>query len=79
MQINPSGADEPELRDTPLHQKQVQLLGDVYTLAVSNFLTLLSSQTNGVFGKKIDRKWMDQILVSRIIVSLTNVGDAYRR
>lgn len=63
-----------------LHQKQVQLLGDAYTLAISNLLTLLSSQRNVFFAKKKKktRKWMDQILVGRIIISLTN-GDAYRR
>lgn len=79
MQISPFGANELELRDASLHQKQVQLLGDVYTLAVSSLLTLLSSQTNGFFEKKKKkiRKWTGQIL-GRIIISLTNVGDAYR-
>lgn len=37
-----------------LHQKQVWLLGDVYTLAVNNTLTLPGSQTNPFFTKK---KW----------------------
>lgn len=45
-----------------MHRYTVQLLGNVYTLAVSNTLTLLGNQNKSLFCKKKKKcKWSGQI------------------
>lgn len=45
-------ANSPGLSDASLPQKRVWLVGDVYTLAISNTPMLLGSQTNPFVTQK---------------------------
>lgn len=45
-------ANKPGLSDASLRQERVWLIGDVYTLAISNTPMLLGSQTNPFVTQK---------------------------
>lgn len=68
--------------DGSSHQKLVWLPGDMYTLAVSNTLTILGSQTNSFFTKKKDtKKDMEgsylHVLLGQLIVNVTSERWSY--
>lgn len=71
-------ANKPELSDASLRQKLVRLLGDVYTQAVSNTLTLTGGQTNRFFANKRKKKEIEvshlHALLGQLIVTLACWG-----
>lgn len=80
--INWARASKLRRCDASLRQKLVQLLGDTYTLAVSNAPVLLQSQRNRSFAKKKKKEDAgDRFTCSSQLIScysgMSAVGDIY--